>query len=244
MWSRSTEVSRRKNSQVGELAGVAVVGAADPRQQARQRVDRDRVAGLDRALGDEHRQGRLAGADVALEPEPAALGDVVVERRRCTRGRSPPTSRLRGSRAMSATGGRSKLTPWYFAGSTVRTPRVRAWAMRRSRHSQGRASVVVLDDPAAAVAAPERARAGAGSLHPRARHRRRPRRPAAAARRPARPGGRGRRAEMLWNDAYFSRNASWTVSIGPLRFLRTISSATPSSFARSASSTSSSPKFL
>ena len=39
---------------------------------------------------------------------------------------SPPTSTAR-----------SRLTPWYFGGSTVRTPRVRAWAMRRWRHSHG-----------------------------------------------------------------------------------------------------------
>jgi len=50
---------------------------------------------------------------------------------------------------------------------------------------------------------------------------------------PSRALARQALCEMLWNDAYLSRKASCTVSIGPLRFLRTMSSATPSSFARS-----------
>ena len=65
--------------EVGVAARLGLEGAADPRQQLRQRVDRDRAAGLDRALGDEHRERRLAGPGVAEQPEAAALVEPPVE---------------------------------------------------------------------------------------------------------------------------------------------------------------------
>src|SRR4051794_33055546 len=59
--------------QVGLLARVGVVGAPDARQQAGQRVDRHRVAGLDGRLGDEHREAGLARPDIAHQPQTLAL---------------------------------------------------------------------------------------------------------------------------------------------------------------------------
>ena len=60
-----------EEGEVGVAAGLGVVGAADPRQQLRQRVDRDRAAVLEGRFGDQHRQRRLAGAGVAHQPEAA-----------------------------------------------------------------------------------------------------------------------------------------------------------------------------
>ena len=48
-------------------------------QQPRERVDRDGMACAQRLGRDEHRERRLAGADVALEPEPWPVVEVVVE---------------------------------------------------------------------------------------------------------------------------------------------------------------------
>src|SRR6476660_3126822 len=58
-----------EKGEVGVAARLGVVGAADAGEQLRQRVDRDRAARLQRRLGDQHRQRRLAGAGVAEEPE-------------------------------------------------------------------------------------------------------------------------------------------------------------------------------
>src|SRR6188472_4209736 len=68
-----------EESEVGVAAGLGVVGATDASEQLRQRVDRDRAAGLQRRLGDQHRQRRLAGARVAEEPEAAPGVEASVE---------------------------------------------------------------------------------------------------------------------------------------------------------------------
>src|SRR4051794_29279202 len=57
-----------EEGEVGVAAGLGVIGATDAGEQLRQRVDRDRAAGLQRRLGDEHRQRGLTGAGVAEEP--------------------------------------------------------------------------------------------------------------------------------------------------------------------------------
>ncbi len=49
-------------------------------QQARQRVDRDRAPRVERRLGDEHRERRLAGAHVALDPQAPARLEVRLDR--------------------------------------------------------------------------------------------------------------------------------------------------------------------
>ena len=100
-----------EEGEVGVAARLGVVGAADPRQQLRQRVDRDRLAGFQRRLGDQHRQRRLAGPGVAEEPEAAAFGEARVEI--VDEVRAPRTTAIlvSRSRAMSETGGRSKETP-------------------------------------------------------------------------------------------------------------------------------------
>ena len=242
MWSRSTEVSRRKKPEIGELADLAVVGAADARQQARQRVDRGRVARLDRPLGDQHRQGRLAGADVALEPEPATVGDVGVQ---VVDERADDLHDVARERVARHVGDRRAVEAHALVLGRQHRAHTPGAGLGDAPLATGAGAreIVVVDDPATAVALAERARTWQ-LLHARVRHRRRPRRPIGGGSAPARPVRSRSAREMLWNDAYLSRKASWTVSIGPLRFLRTISSATPSSFARSASSTSSSPKFL
>ena len=73
------DVQEVDRGQAVEQAGVRAAAVvlerrADLGQQARQRVDRHGVAGVERGLGDEHRQRRLAGADVAEShsPRPAA----------------------------------------------------------------------------------------------------------------------------------------------------------------------------
>ena len=154
--------------EVGVLAGVGVVGAPDAGEQARQRVDRDRAPGLDRRLGDEHRQRRLAGArrrPSSHRPRPSA--------RRCSRSLARSQRTARGPRhgfvgrapCRRPAGGRRRR-PGTWPGSPRRTPRGRAGGRSaRSRHSQGRATSSGVEDPAAAVADPERA----GGLQPLAR---------------------------------------------------------------------------
>jgi hypothetical protein len=65
------------------MARALVEGAAQLGEQAGEGVDGDRAPGLERGLGDEHRQGRLPGADVAGEAQALAGlelgGDVVGE---------------------------------------------------------------------------------------------------------------------------------------------------------------------
>src|SRR3954447_3064508 len=56
--------------------GTVLVGLLDVREQARQRVDRDGAAGLQRGLRHQHRERGLAGADVAEEPEAFAVVEV------------------------------------------------------------------------------------------------------------------------------------------------------------------------
>ena len=61
------------------LPRLGVVGAADPCKEARQRVDRDRALRLHRRLRDQHRERRLAGADVAHQPQPIPLVEPLVD---------------------------------------------------------------------------------------------------------------------------------------------------------------------
>ena len=65
-----------EESEIGVTARLRVVGTANAGQQLRQRVDRDRAIRLQRRLGDQHRQRRLAGAGVTHQPEAAARLDV------------------------------------------------------------------------------------------------------------------------------------------------------------------------
>ena len=157
MWSRSTEVRRLKNSQVGELAGVGVVGAPDPRQQPRQRVDRDRVPGLDRRLRDQHRERRLAGptSPSSHRPRPSAMLRVeVVDERR-----GPPRRTARDLRVARHVGDRRAVE----AHALVLRRQHRAHAARPRLLDPPLAAlaragdVVGVDDPAAAVAGAERA---------------------------------------------------------------------------------------
>ena len=118
---------------VGEVAGVEVVGAPDPGQQLRQRVDRHRVPGL------ASRASRPASraSSCRCRRRPSARGRVrsaiarveVVDELANARRRPPATL---GSRSISEIGGRSKLTPSYLRGSVARTPRVRACWIRRA----------------------------------------------------------------------------------------------------------------
>ncbi len=71
-------------------------------QQARERVDRDRAPGVERGFGDQHRQHRLAGADVAHDPQPPARVELLRDRRWRTaapRGSARGTARGRCRRA-------------------------------------------------------------------------------------------------------------------------------------------------
>ena len=63
---------------VGALRG-RLVGLLDVGQEARHRVDRDRMTRAQRGVGDQHRQRGLAGADVAVEPEAAAVVEIAVD---------------------------------------------------------------------------------------------------------------------------------------------------------------------
>src|SRR4051794_18470134 len=68
------EVNPRQPAEEVEVGapGAVLVGGLDVREELRDRVDRDRPARLDRGLGDQHRQGRLASPDVPVEPEAAS----------------------------------------------------------------------------------------------------------------------------------------------------------------------------
>src|SRR2546423_10915813 len=59
--------------------GAVLIGRLDVGEQLRHGVDRDRAPGLDRVLGDEHRERGLAGPDVAEEPVAAPTVEVAVD---------------------------------------------------------------------------------------------------------------------------------------------------------------------
>src|SRR5215207_6141201 len=67
---------------VERVLRVVLVGVAQQRQQPRERVDRDRPLSLHRRLGDQHGQRRLAGADVAGEPQAAPGVELLRDRPR------------------------------------------------------------------------------------------------------------------------------------------------------------------
>ena len=74
------QVDRGQPIEEVEQAAVGLHRLAQQVQQPRQRVDRDRAPGVERRLGDEHRERRLAGADVALDPQAAPGVDVRLDR--------------------------------------------------------------------------------------------------------------------------------------------------------------------
>src|SRR5215218_3877502 len=65
---------------VERVLGVVLVRVAQQPEQPREGVDRDGAVGRHRRLGDQHRERRLAGADVAREPQPAALAELLADR--------------------------------------------------------------------------------------------------------------------------------------------------------------------
>ena len=162
--------------EIGELAGVAVVGAADPRQQARQRVDRGGVAGLDRRAWRPASPASSCPVPTSpsnQSPRPSAM---LSPSPRCTRAPSSRTARVCGSRAMSAIGGRSKLTPWYFGRQHrarrrgcapgrcgARGSRTGARGRRRRRSSRSRRSRPAGTSGAAPATAGAQASASAAS---------------------------------------------------------------------------------
>ena len=228
MWRRSTEVSLSKKREVGVAARFGVVGAADPRQQFRQRVDRDAACPLQRRLRDQHRQRRLAGAGVTEEPQAAALGEPPVEivdvgahRRR------PPLWSAGRAPCRRPAGGRRRRR-----GSAPGSPRRCRGCARgggvRSRQSQGRATSSgprIQPEPSQipsvqtwSLNGSERAIAGIRRPIRTRAPSRRPRRTAAAVRRPAgrpaRPGrcsrrtsGSGRGRPALWSRS--GRSYAW-----------------------------------
>ncbi len=64
---------------VERVRRLVVVGVAEEGEQSRQRVDRHRAVGLHGGLGDEHRQGRLAGPHIPREPEAAAFVEALAD---------------------------------------------------------------------------------------------------------------------------------------------------------------------
>ena len=64
-----------------ELPAGGVHRLAQQVQQTRQRVDRDRATRVEGRFGDEHRERRLAGAHIALDPQaPAPVEVLPIER--------------------------------------------------------------------------------------------------------------------------------------------------------------------
>ena len=138
MCSRSTAV---EPVQEVEHALLRVHRLAQQVQQPGQRVDRDRAPGVERRFGDEHRERRLARADVALDPQPASGVEVLLDR--AARSGAPSWIWSGALRAMSLTGGRSKETPRYLRGMRpARLLRARAGDARR-RGSDSREAVFV-----------------------------------------------------------------------------------------------------
>ena len=135
---------------------LGVDRVADQVEQPRQRVDRHRAPGVERGLGDDHRERRLARADVAHQPQalagvevrvdvahvaPDLLDDVGGDARDFRHGRA-----LEGHAAVAL-------------GDAPLQPAVRSWrSARRGSRSRTPCCVCLVDEEAAAVAQPERAR--------------------------------------------------------------------------------------
>ena len=230
--------------EVGLLARVGVVGAPDPGQQLGQRVDRHRAPGLDRGLRDQHRQRRLAGADVAHQPQPPAFVEALVDRVDVLAdgARRPARGPCRGPCPRPAGGRRRR--PGSAAGIAEATPRGAPAAIRGARHSQGRATSSGPRIQPGAVADAERA-AGSGSSRCSAasRHGARRRAVGTASSATSTSGGpspgfcsTGRSAPpcaLSTNRGYCSRKTTSTLPVGPLRCLAMISSASLGSSASS-----------
>src|SRR5919201_3106874 len=75
------EVDGRQAIGEVEVAALAVglEGRADLGEQARERVDGNAAPGVERGLGDEHRQARLAGPGLAEEPQSVAGVELLVD---------------------------------------------------------------------------------------------------------------------------------------------------------------------
>src|SRR5579875_941243 len=73
------QVDRGEPVEQVDMGALGPVGVADLVEQARERVDGDRVAAFERRLGDEHRERRLAGAGRSHQPQAAAGGQVIVD---------------------------------------------------------------------------------------------------------------------------------------------------------------------
>ena len=146
-----------KELRVGEVAGAEVVGLPDPGQELGQRVDRRRVPGLHRELRDEHRERRLAGPDVAHQPQATSAREPRVEvgdelaNVGDDRARSRIALHLGDRRAVEA-------DALVLAGQgRAHSPRPRL--LDPPRPALARAGDVLgVDDPPASVAGPERAR--------------------------------------------------------------------------------------
>src|SRR6188474_630079 len=219
-----------EEGKVGVAARFGVVGAADAGEQLGQRVDRHRATGLKGRLGDEHRQGRLAGAGVAEEPEPAASVEALVEL---------------VDEAAHLGHGRLRLELARHVGDRRAVEGDTAVARRDNRgdafgppspHPRSAALAFACDvfrpeDPAGAVADAERAGLFAEGLAARDRHQNSG--PAAAASSSGGPSPAGCSIGRSWpaksaNFGKRSRKTSFGEPIGPFLCLAMIRSARPS----------------
>ena len=137
MWSRSTEVRRSKNSQVGVLAGQRVVGAADPRQQARQRVDRDasarpRAAALETSIASVVLP--VPTSPISQSPRPSSSRSSIAS------ANSRTTAEHRSARCRRSAGELEADVAEPLRDHRARRRARGAWATSASRHSHGRAT--------------------------------------------------------------------------------------------------------
>ncbi len=136
---------------VGTGGGI-VERRADLREQAGQRVDRDAAPSIQRLARDEHRERRLAGSDIAEEPQSTALGESLVQ---CAHV-APHHVDLRAGHV-----GHGRGVERHAPVSTRYHGRQRASAAVRDElrpaGAPAHATSVLVVDPAGAVAAVERA---------------------------------------------------------------------------------------
>ncbi len=163
------EVDRGEAVEQVDQAAGRLERLAQQVQQARQRVDRHRAPGVECLLGDEHRERRLAGADVPDDPQAAARVEVALDRAHV--GAHELDLVGRGAREVADRGPLEG-----HAAVAARNPALEA-ARARRRDPPGAALAVacrvrrLVDEEAAAVADPERAPAGAGTVVAAARAR-------------------------------------------------------------------------